>query len=152
MLSDRQTIRHQTLYCHFDRSEGEREKAPSCGTGSIGGEISGLRVSIEFKPFASIPACSFARDDSYGGLLLCHFDRSEAKWRNLPPVVRVPLGWEISRLRASIELEVFVSISTCSPARNDMEAGSLYSLGGDASTAFRMMPRRKAPRRLMSEV
>ena len=41
MLSDRQTIGHQTRYCHFDRSEEEREKSPSCGTGSIGvGDLS----------------------------------------------------------------------------------------------------------------
>ena len=139
MLSDRQTIRHQTRYCHFDRSEGERKNLPPVIRVPLGWEISRLRVSIEFKPFASIPACSSARDDSYGGLLLCHFDRSEAKWRNLPALrCVVPLWQEISRLRASIELEVFGFISTCSPARNDMKAGSLYSLGGDASTAFRM--------------
>ena len=35
---------------------------------------------------------------------LRHFDRSEAEWRNLPPLmVQATLGWEISRLRVSSE-------------------------------------------------
>ena len=45
-----------------------------------------------------------ARDDGAGGPPYRHFDRSEAEWRNLPPLmVRAALLWEISRLRVSSE-------------------------------------------------
>ena len=45
-----------------------------------------------------------ARDDDVGGPPYRHFDRSEAEWRNLLPLmVRAALRREISRLRASWE-------------------------------------------------
>ena len=95
----------------------------------------------------------------------CHFDRSRpadnriasywAGWRptlaDLETLCRVSTEWRNLTLKwcttqwdrrfldsePQIELKAFVSIPTCSPARNDMEADSLYPLGG-AKTAFRM--------------
>ena len=135
--------------CHFERSG---EISLLYGTSRIGaGDLSTQsfnRVQAHLPPLRH--AAPLEMTDATGRLASlekdgnavtphCHFDRSEAKWRNLPALrCVVPLWQEISRLRASIELEVFGFISTCSPARNDMKAGSLYSLGGDASTAFRM--------------
>ena len=96
------------LPCHFDRSKVKwRNITALCCVVPLQQEISRLRVSIELNAFVSMPTCSSARNDSYGEPLPCHFDRSEAKWRNLPPEVRVPLGREISRLRVSIEYIYF---------------------------------------------
>ena len=98
-------------------------------------EILGLRVSIEYKTVTFIPTCSPARNDSsrdaaptpfcfflkclYAARRPCHFDRSEAKWRNLTPRWYSPWRQEISRLRVSIEYKTFTLIPACSPARND---------------------------------
>ena len=68
----------------FRRSEAKwRNITALCCVVPLRQEISGLRVSIELNAFVSIPTGSPARNDSYGEPLPCHFDRSEAEWRNL---------------------------------------------------------------------
>ena len=53
---------------------------------------------------APIPTHTSARDDGGGGHPYRHFDRSEAEWRNLLPLmIRAALRREISRLRVSSE-------------------------------------------------
>ncbi len=48
----------------------------------------------------------------------CHFDRSEAKWRNPTPKWYKPHdGGRFSRLRVSIEYKTFTLIPACSPAK-----------------------------------
>ena len=75
-------------------------------------EIFRLRVSSKRFPSVPIPTCSPARDDGVGEQHPVisegdephsrHFDRSEAEWRNLPPLmVRAALRREIFRLRVS---------------------------------------------------
>ena len=77
------------------------------------GDLSTQSIIKAFS-ICPIPARSSARDDDGSGQHTVisegdephprHFDRSEAEWRNLPPLmVRAALRWEISRLRASWE-------------------------------------------------
>ena len=114
---------------HFDRSEAEwrnltplmteklppspsfrrkrcgvEKSPPSDGTGSItAGDLSAQSIIKAFS-ICPIPARSHARDGGGGGHPYRHFDRSEAEWRNLLPLmVRAALRREISRLRASWE-------------------------------------------------
>ena len=66
---------------------------------SLGSEYHGIDPRL-----SPIPARTSARDDDVGERPSRHFDRSEAEWRNLLPLmVRAALRREISRLRASWE-------------------------------------------------
>ena len=83
-------------------------------------EISRLRTSWERFLSAPIPTHTPARDDGGGGPPYRHFDRSEAEWRNLLPLmVRAALRREISRLRVSSERLPSAPIPTHTPARDD---------------------------------
>ena len=67
----------------------------SLATPMQGAELNTARQSSHKSP---------ARDDDVGERPSRHFDRSEAEWRNLPPLmVRAALRREISRLRVSWE-------------------------------------------------
>ena len=50
---------------------------------------------------------------------LCHFERSEAESRNLTPQWHKPLCCRRSLDSVSIELNAFISIPTCTSARDD---------------------------------
>ena len=90
-------------------------------------EISRLRTSWERFLSAPIPTHTPARDDGGGGHPYRHFDRSEAEWRNLLPLmVRAALRWEISRLRTSWERFLSSPIPTHTPARDDGGGGHPY--------------------------
>ena len=81
------------------------EKSPSSdGTGGItAGDLSAQSIMGVFS-ICPIPTCISARDDDVGQRPSRHFDRSEAEWRNLLPLmVRAALRQEISRLRVSWE-------------------------------------------------
>ena len=138
------------------------------GTGRIMagnlGALSFNRITTHHFPYRHVPplemtqqraACSHSERKRMTPVLPSPLSfrpqRSEVE-KSHCSMVQAALWQEISRLRASIELEVFGFISTCSPARNDMKAGSLYSLGGDENCVQNDGPRRKASRRLKSEV
>ena len=123
----------QPLSFRPERSGVEKSHS-EMGQAALWWEISRLRVSIEYKTFTLIPACSPARNDSrdavpapfcfflkclYAARRPCHFDRSEAKWRNPTPEWYSPWRQEISRLRVLIEPKTFTLIPACRPARND---------------------------------
>ena len=101
---------------HFDESvakwSGVEKSPPLMVRAALRREISRLRVSSKRFPSVPIPTCSPARDDGVGEQHTVisegdephsrHFDRSEAEWRNLTPLmVRAALRREISRLRVS---------------------------------------------------
>ena len=57
-----------------------------------------------------------------------HFDRSEAEWRNLPPLmVRAALRWEISRLRVSWERFPSTPYRHAAPLEMTVLASSIQS-------------------------
>ena len=60
---------------------------PSDGTGGItAGDLSAQRIMGALS-ICPIPTCISARDDDVGGHPSRHFERSEAEWRNLTPLM-----------------------------------------------------------------
>ena len=65
----------------------------------------------------------------------CHFDRSVVE-KSPDSVGQAPMRWEISRLRVSMIYKYFIPISTRSPARDDMLAGSSQPWEKETMTPF----------------
>ena len=102
------------------------EKSPSSdGTGDItAGDLSTQSIMGAFS-IRPIPTCISARDDDVGERPSRHFDRSEAEWRNLLPLmVRAALRQEISRLRVSWERFPSAPYRHASPLEMTMLASS----------------------------
>ncbi len=88
---------------HFDRSEaGWRNLLPLMVRATLGGRSLDSEHHGSGSCLSPIAACNSARDDGGSEHPSRHFDRSEAEWRNLLPLmVWAALGREIFRLRVS---------------------------------------------------
>ncbi len=82
---------------------------------------------------APIPTHTSARDDGGGGHPYRHFDRSEAEWRNLLPLmVRAALRREISRLRVSSEQLPSAPYRHAAPLEMTVAAGTPIVISTEA--------------------
>ena len=113
------------------------------------GRSRGSEYQWSSNAFILIPTCSSARDDMLAGSsqswgtetndtdttpshLSFRPQRSVVE-KSPDSVGQAPMRWEISRLRVSMIYKYFIPISTRSPARDDMLAGSSQSWGTETN-------------------
>ena len=87
------------------KRSGVEKSSPSDGTGGItAGDLSTQSI-IGAVTVCPIPARSPTRDDGGGGHPYRHFDRSEAEWRNLTPLMteKLPPSPSFRRKRCGVE-------------------------------------------------